>query len=222
MSGALARLASWLVEPAVAAPPRARRAGTRGAPGRARPRRRGAPAQSDVALLTSGGSEARALGAGLALRATGGVAALGVWTGDDRPSPPAPVALRTPGARRLAASLVARGMEATAAGRLVTVALPAGEADSAAAARRLLAARVPVVLAVAGPRAGAWDDLLRELALVLVHAPDAALQALTLARLAEQDVVAAPLGATPGLLARSLARAGLALPGGPAIPETAG
>lgn len=239
MTGPLARVAAWLVEPAAAAAPRAGddvsrakagaprfddarvdrgRASTAAGAGSARARRRPVPSPLDIALLAPA-ADASALGAALALKATGGVAALGVWTGDGRPRPAAQIAPRTPGARRVATSLQACGLQATAAGRLVSVALPASEADSAAAARRLLAVDVPVVLAVGGPRAGAWDELLREFALVLVHAPERALEELTIARLAEQEIAAEPFGATPGPLARSFARAGLALPGGVAIPE---
>jgi len=65
------------------------------------------------------------------------------------------------------------------------------------------------------------DALLAEQDRVLVHAADPAIRDLTVARLAEQGMRAAPLSATPGTVTRSLARMGLALPGGLAAPEVA-
>jgi len=179
------------------------------------------PRPTDLAILAPV-AEARALGAALALRATRGVAAMGLWTGTDGPAPIAPaVAMCTPGARRLADAIEARGLDARAVGRLVTVALPPGEPESAAAAQRLVAIDVPVVLAVAGPRGRAWDDVLRELDLVLVRTAPREVQDLAIGRLLEQGIVAASLDAAPGPVARSFALAGLALPGALPAPEAA-
>jgi hypothetical protein len=102
-------------------------------------------------------------------------------------------------------------LPATAAGRLVTVRLP----DVAAAARlRGAVGGAPLVLAVAGARDAHWDRLLVDCDLVAVHAREAAVAEVALARLAEQGAAAVRIDAAPGLAARALARAGLALPGG--------
>ena len=204
----LSRVGSWLV-----APP------TRGsALAMPRPRatvreRVGGGACAEVALLAGPGDVA-ALAALLALRLTRGTAVVGLWApgGSERGAAAAPA---MPGARRLAATLRARGFTAAAGGRLVTVRLDA-ECDAAAAAARRLCGAVtaaPVVLGAGGPRDSAWDRLLTELDLVVVHAGEAAVAQLAVARLVEQGVRAVELGAAPGGAARVLARAGLAFPG---------
>ena len=229
MTPALARLGAWFVapvEPPVAAAPGPGEPAAGPAPEGGAGRRarwplvermlhRGATAllPPPGLILLAPADEAGALGAGLALRSTGGTALLAVWTGREL-APTAPAAFRTPAASRLGRSLEARGLTARAAGRLVTAALPAGEPVSAAAARRLLALDVPLVLAVGGPRAGAWDALLRECGSVLVHARSDDVADLAIGRLAEQGIAGTRLGTPPGGLARAFARAGLALPGG--------
>src|SRR5439155_1530595 len=116
--------------------------------------------------------------------------------------------------RRLAASLTARDLPARAAGRLVTAGLRGDDGAAAAAAGRLTAAvaGAPVVLAVGGPRGAAWDRVLAGCDLVAVHSADAVLAQLAAERLAEQGARAITI-AIPGVAARRLARAGLALPG---------
>src|SRR5205807_465121 len=91
-----------------------------------------------------------------------------------------------------------RDLPARAGGRLVTVVLPSGEQEAAGAAARLAGAvtGAPVVLAVGGPRADAWDRVLVGCDLVAVHASDDALADLAVTRLTEQR--AADLGALAG------------------------
>lgn len=200
----LSRLTGWLVEPAVAPV---------GRPGtRSRPRAIARP--PSVAVLAAP-AEAPALAASLALRLAGGVGVVAIWTGAAEPGPRAARAA-IPAARRLATALVARELAAAASGRLVTVALPAGGAAAASALARVEAVLADgcAVLAAAGPRDAALDGVLVERDLVLVHAGEDALAQLTLARLREQGARAERLDAAPGALARVLARAGLALPGG--------
>ena len=78
-----------------------------------------------------------------------------------RPGPTMPA---TGTARGLARSLVARGLDAAASGRLVLVAVE----DAAAAGRALAAAPGPTVLVVAGARDAAMDAVLRAQDHVLV------------------------------------------------------
>lgn len=199
MTGVLDRLAGWLVDPAPETAP---------APvGRA-------VAPPSVALL-AGPRDVRALGAALALRLTRGVAAIGVWTGEEPPVAAPVDGPALPAARRLARALRARELAAMASGRLVFASLPGPAEPSAVAARRLEATAepLPTVLALAGPREAAWDAVLAERDAVLVHAADGGLAELAIERLAEQGVRAAPLRTVPGSAARALARVGLALPG---------
>jgi hypothetical protein len=195
MTPLLARVGAWLVEPA-AGVPRPRRAHVRAvAP----------PAAADLAVLAAP-ADAPALAAALALRVARGAAVVGLWPAARVPALPA-----TPAARRLASSLAPRGLAGTAAGRLVTVPL----ADAASAARlRGAVTGVPLVLAVAAPRDDAWDRLLVDCDLVVAHACEAAVADLAVARLTEQGATAVRVGGPPGVAARVLARAGLALPGG--------
>jgi hypothetical protein len=219
MTPSLGRLTAWLVEPA-AAPAGARQDEAPSAAGSAGVRSGARPPALDLALL-AGPGDAHPLGAALALRLTRGVAVLGLWTGQRSPAPVGPGALATPATRRLAASLTARGLTAAATGRLVVVPLAGDQDDAAALAERLVGAvpGAPVVLAVGGPRGGAWDRLLAARDLVLVHARDTALAELTVVRLEEQGVNAVAHAAAPAGLARGLARAGLALPGAaPRLP----
>ena len=147
---------------------------------------------------------AAALAGGLREQHRAAGALLAVW-----PSPAPPrAALGTPAASRLAARLQARGLVAVARGRLAWLAL--GPDELALAARAVAAVDVPAVIAIAGPRTTATDDLLDELDLiVLVVAVDAepGLEALALAGLqdcAAPVVVQRPLdcpGARPAAMA---------------------
>jgi hypothetical protein len=206
MTGLLARVGAWLVEPAPTEMP------ARDTTAVARPH--ADAAAPEVAVLAPA-SDVHALACGLALRLTRGPAVVAVWTGE---SPAAPLS-SVPAvgvARRLASALAARDIAVTANGRLVSVALPAGETESAALAERVCATSpsLPVVLGVSGPRGDAWDQALVDRDLVVVHAAGDAIADLTVARLAEQGADAVRLTSPPGPLARALARAGLALPGG--------
>ena len=201
MTPRLARLGAWLIEPAAA---------TR-AP--ARPVTRSAAPPPEVAVLAAA-EHVHGLAASLALRLARGPAVVGLWTGDAA-APPAGSALPgTPRARRLAAALTARDLPARVSGRLVTVGLPAEEAAAATAARRLTGAvtAAPVVLAVAGARADAWDQVLVECDVVAVHAGDEVLADLAVSRLTEQGAEAIRVH-LPGRLTRALAGVGLAAPG---------
>jgi hypothetical protein len=99
--------------------------------------------------------------------------------------PPSQLAL--PGARRLAARLSARGIGASARGRLAWVALPRDDRPAAAAAVQAGAAvDVPLAVALAGPRTPALDALLadQDLIVVVVDDLDGPLGRLALASLA--------------------------------------
>ena len=116
-------------------------------------------------------------------------------------------------ARRLAASLAARGIDATASGRLARAALPTPAPEAAAAAERALAAaQAPAVVVVAGPRCAALDEVLASLDLLLVAAsPD---EDASLARLATEGLerLGPPAALAPSLgspALRALAASGL-------------
>ena len=126
-----------------------------------------------------------------------------------RPSGRAPA---RPAAARLAASLAGRGHDARAAGRLVLVRLAGADEDAASEALRVGAAAgaAPTVLALAGPRAAAFDVALAAQDLVVVAVPPAADPALAqLAVIGLDRAVVCPL--PPADPARALAAAGLAL-----------
>jgi hypothetical protein len=123
----------------------------------------------------------------------------------------------TAAARRLAASMGARGIEARATGRLVVVTLacdPATAADEAARAAAA-AGESPVVLALAGAREPEFDRVLaaQDLAVVAAHEASDELVRLGIATL--EDVARRAVSA-PALsaVAASAARTGLyATPG---------
>jgi len=150
------------------------------------------------------------LGLMLARRERAPVAVVCVWPAvAARPRWRAPA---LPAAGRLAAALVARGLDARGSGRLVVVRLAAQCDEAAAQARRASAAAgpAPVVLALAGPRAAAFDALIAAQDLVVVALPADAEPAM--ARLA---VAGLERGLTceipPSHAARSLAASGFAL-----------
>jgi hypothetical protein len=118
------------------------------------------------------------------------------------PTAQPPAGATTPGARRLAARLVAHELPATGCGRLAWLALEHDPASAATTMRRCLAiADGPVVLAIAGPRPPAFEPLLAELDLALAVLPsdiDPALRELAVATLrARQRAVVAPLPPGP-------------------------
>jgi hypothetical protein len=171
---------------------------------------------ASVALLAPAG-DAPALAAALALalarreRAAGAVVC--VW------SPASARALwrapALPAAARLARTLAARGHAARGSGRLVVVELAASCEEAAAEALRVTAAAgaagaAPTVIALAGPRAAAFDALLESQDLVVVAvAPgaDPALARLAVAGLRRAVACEVP----PPHPGRALAAAGVAL-----------
>ena len=132
----------------------------------------------------------------------------------DADVPPArsPAGATTPGARRLAAPLVAHDLAATACGRLAWLLLDPDPATAAAQFRRCQSITgSPVVLAVAGPRPGEFEPLLADLDLCIAALPrdlDPALREVAVATLpARANAVLPPLPAGPP---RWAAMAGLA------------
>jgi hypothetical protein len=162
MSGVvLARVRDLFVAPSEAAP--ATRVAERAVP-------------STLAVLAAGGDAAVA-GAALGLVAAAALrsrcAVVCVWSADATAPRSGVASVAT---RRLADRLAARGLVATARGRLVTVALPAADVEARAAAERAMAAagQAPVVLVIAGPRPPALDPLLAAVErIVIVPPPDA-------------------------------------------------
>jgi hypothetical protein len=120
-------------------------------------------------------------------------------------------------ARRLAAVLSARGLDALACGRVAVIALPSDPAEAVACAGRAGAAAgaAPAVLVLGGPRAAAFDDLLAAQDRVLVVTRPGAAD--TIAPLA---LAGLPAGGPPhetfavalGPLGRALAAGGVAVP----------
>ena len=124
-----------------------------------------------VALLAPP-ADAPSLGAALALALARAerrpVAVLCVWS--PQPARSGWRAPPMPAAARLASALTARGHDATPAGRLAVVRLSPDGAEAASQALRVGAAAgaAPTVLALAGPRAAAFDELLAMQDLVVV------------------------------------------------------
>ena len=119
-------------------------------------------------------------------------------------------------ARQLRRNLAARGVDATAAGKLVRVVLPEATEHAAAGAERALGAgSSPSVLLLAGPRPEALDEvLLRQDAIVVAAEPDgdSSLVDLAVATLAEQHPAVSSCALPLGPVARALATAGIAAP----------
>jgi hypothetical protein len=159
-------------------------------------------------------ADAPALGAALALALARAertpVAALCVWS--PQPGRSGWRAPPMPAAARLARTLTARGHDATAAGRIAVVRLSPVCEEAASQALRVGAAAgaAPTVLALAGPRAAAFDELLAMQDLVVVAVAPAADPALArLATAGLQRALTCPV--PPPDPARILAAAGLAL-----------
>lgn len=136
---------------------------------------RNAPAATHVPPavgLLCGPRHARAVGCMVALclaRRTRSRAALAaVWGPGVPPSPGGAPPSRE--ARRVAQALGARDVPAQAVGRVVVAALPAAQEDAAVAAGRVfaVAADLPTVLVLAGPRDAPLDALLATRDVVLV------------------------------------------------------
>jgi hypothetical protein len=168
---------------------------------------------ASVALLAPAGDApgvAAALALALARRERAASAVICVWSPGGARVPWHAPAL--PAAARLARALAGRGHAARGAGRLVVVQLAVGCEEAASEALRVTAAAgaAPAVIALAGPRAAAFDALLESQDLVVVAvAPgaDPALARLAVAGLRRAVACEVP-PAHPG---RALAAAGVAL-----------
>jgi hypothetical protein len=135
-------------------------------------------------------------------------AVVATWTPGESPRAPRLRGPATPAAARIAGRLEARGLAATAHGRLAWMPLTDHVVAASVAARRAAAALdVPLVIALAGPRCDIVEALLAEQDLVLVVAadPDGPLARLAVARF-RQATACAPLQG----VRRALALAGLA------------
>jgi hypothetical protein len=240
MTGLLARAASFVVEPNAAAESRA------AAPAGARALVLGSAADAPpFAAALAGALRARerapaalvcVWGASAPAGSTSGPAAAAPTGGPSPPrastwgrSSPGPSSSlwSAGGARRLAARLAARGLEARAAGRLVWLAVPENTAEAAAVLGRLIGwLDAPIVTVLAGPRSAEHDALVADHDLVVAVRPTAggalseaggeALAALALEGLEGWSLACDPLPAGP---ARWRARAGLArlAPAHPAV-----
>jgi len=171
----------------------------------------GADVSSAPTVLVLGAEAAMACAVAfeLARAADRGCALLCVWEPSGRVRPGWTAGASRP-ARREALRLQARGLPARADGRLARVALGDGAAEAATTAERVIgAAGVPVVVALLGPRPGAFDPLLEDTGLVVVATPpDSAVGALAGIELAHLRAPVARCSWTPGPLARPLVLAG--------------
>lgn len=208
-SRSLATAAGWFVRPAVPTD-----AGAPGSPGLAE---RSSPAPTGVGgpLVAVLGEDPVPLsvGAAVALALAGpGIGLLSCWPASSPPRVAAP-AVRS--ARRLAGSLLSRGLEVRAAGRLVVLALPPAADAAVDAVRRAESAdgAAARVLVLVGARTDTWDGALLSRDTVLVHGGDPAVADLAVARLVEQGADARSLRILPARPILALAAAGLALPG---------
>jgi hypothetical protein len=164
------------------------------------------------AAVCGPGAESLACALALLLRRHGPAVVCAWGAGPWRAGAPA-----TAGARRIAASMVARGLAAHASGRLAVVALDATPSIAAAEAARAAAAagEAPVVVALCGPRDAAFDQLLAEQDVAVVSSADAPEELVRLG-VAALDATSRRAVAAPAISAASTwaARAGLwATPG---------
>ncbi|MFL5819184.1 MAG: hypothetical protein ACJ76S_00675 [Solirubrobacteraceae bacterium] len=202
MNGVLARVRDFYVAPG----------SVRGAPGG----RAAAPAAMAAVLGPPHESAVAAAALALALaRAGGSPCALAAFWGT---RPAAPRLPAYPSARRLAARLASRGVEAESSLRLVRVPLPRPSAAAVATAQRAGGvAQAPVALALAGPREPEIDELLRRQdVIVLACRPD---EDPALACMARESLsgLAAPVVTCQvgtGLSSRALTLAGVGSAGG--------
>jgi hypothetical protein len=182
--------------------------------------RESAAAPHAIALLCAP-DDAVALGVAAAAltarRARAPCALVCVWTGRQPRRRPESRAPASRAARRLAAALATRGLDATPRARAVVVALPIEPAEAVAATARAVAASGsnPTVVVLAGPRPVCFDDLLagQDRVLVLTRpGTDAKVASLAVAGIPVTGgpVTAHPVGLGPA--ARALAAAGLMAP----------
>ena len=136
------------------------------APARAEPVAAVAPS----AAVCGAGAEPLACALALLLRGRGPAVVCTWGSSARRPTVPATI-----GARRLAASMAARGLTARASGRLAMIALDTEPASASAEAARAAAAagEAPVVLALCGARDAGFDRVLAVQDLAVVAQQDA-------------------------------------------------
>lgn len=214
MSGLLERAVALFVAPAD---------DRRVTPPRIEPPALQAPAIAVLGAPGDAGAVARLLSTELRLRAGASTVLLAEWRAGG--PPPEPVGVAPPGTRRLVERLTARGIEASARGRIVHLPLPPEPPLAASALHRaVVAAGVPAVCALAGPRPAAFDPLLDEQDLVVIAPPAGASETLTdvalagLARVRAPVVVSRPVPrAAVRLLAASSVATSRAL--GPAVTD---
>jgi hypothetical protein len=197
-------IAGWFLHPA-------------GARAEERVARRLVPIEEPV-VLVGGDGAALGLGAVLALAiASDGVAVVACWRVAGAERRRSGVAVGK--ARRRVAALEARGVDATAAGRLVVVALPPDAAQAVALLQRVenacgTAVCVPVL---GGARGTEWDAVLQQRGAAVLHGADPAVLELAARGLAEQGVRAQLLDRAPSLFARTMAVGGWRPPGARAL-----
>jgi hypothetical protein len=163
-----------------------------------------APVAAAVPSAAVCGQEGEAVAAALALRLrTRGPVVVCAWASPARrASAPA-----TAGARRLAASMHARGLDAAATGRLVLVRLDDDPPVAVAEAERAAAAAgdAPIVTAICGPRDPAFDALLeaQDCAIVVARDVPDEVRRLAVAALGPRAVAVSPLAAVSDWAARA-------------------
>ncbi len=156
-----------------------------------------------------------ALGLAIARLRRAPVAVVCVWTAGS-PGRPWWRAPAVPAARRLATAFGARGHDTRTGGRLVLVRLATKPLEASLEARRAAAAagEVPTVLALGGPRAAEFEELLAEQDLVVVATPsgtDPALRRLALSSLTGGASRACTCDFPPAQFGRAAAAAGIVL-----------
>lgn len=175
-------------------------------------------AQPPAVGLLCGRRHARAAGCTVALhlaqrhRARAAVVAL--WTAGDAAAPGGGTP-PTREARRVVRALDAREVPAHAAGRVVVAPLPAAQEDAASAAAQVfaVAAALPTVLVLSGPREDPLEDLLASRDLVLVaQEGDGVVCELAVGALRRRGVAARPCALPPPPVAAVAARGAAVLP----------
>lgn len=159
------RAASLFLAPPDGRPPRSRSRGRSSATTSAAPPP--APCAAVLGAPADAIGVARLLSAELRLRTRAGCVLLAEWRGGELSPESAGVAPVS--ARRLVERLAGRGIEATARGRTVHLPLPPEPVPAVSVLlRAVVAAGVPTVCVLAGPRAPALDPLLDEQDLIVV------------------------------------------------------
>jgi stage V sporulation protein SpoVS len=165
---------------------------------------RSEPVAAAVPSAAVCGPQAEAVAAALALRLRSrGPVVVCAWASSARrASAPA-----TASARRLAASMHARGLDAAATGRLVLVRLDDDPRTAVAGAERAAAAAgaAPIVTAICGPRDPAFDALLeaQDCAIVVARDVPDEVRRLAVAALGPRAVAVSPLAAVSDWAARA-------------------